>query len=249
MKTNSLCKIQSLNFSFGKHKILKDVSLEIKKGRCLAILGASGSGKTTLGKILAGLILPHDPSSITWQHETSQETSALEQKRLRQLVFQDPSASLTPFYTPFKTIFEVLKLHYPNSKDYLENQTAQILERFGLYKDLFHRKIKCLSGGQKQRLNLARAYCLKPDLLILDEPLSSCDVFLQKEILDLLKKTIQESNLTCVIILHDLYQAAYIADTICLLNEGSIDSIGSKETFLKSPPTPYAQKFLESFLT
>lgn len=247
MNDSTVCKIQSLNFAYNKHDILKNVSLNIEKGQCLVILGASGSGKSTLGKILAGHLSPQNKESISWHIKTKNNTCYLEQKRQTQLVYQDPGSALTPFYTPLKTISEVLNLHFPSSKLNLEEQAATLLEQFGLTKDLFHRKIKFLSGGQKQRLNLARAFSIKPSVLILDEPLSSCDVFLQKEILDLLKKTINESNLTCIIILHDLYQAAYIADTICLLNEGSIDSMGPTENFLKSPPTPYAKKFLESF--
>lgn len=247
MNDSTVCKIQSLNFAYNRHAILKNVSLDIKKGQCLVILGASGSGKSTLGKILAGHLMPLNKDAISWQIKTQNNPSHLEIKRQTQLVYQDPGSALTPFYTPFKTIAEVLNLHFPSSKSSIESQAITLLEQFGLTKDLYHRKIKFLSGGQKQRLNLARAFSIKPSVLILDEPLSSCDVFLQKEILDLLKKTIKESNLTCIIILHDLYQAAYIADTICLLNEGAIDSMGPTETFIKSPPTPYAKKFLESF--
>lgn len=246
MTKTLICKIQSLSFSYGKQEVLKDINLEIEKGKCLVILGASGSGKSTLGQILAGLITPVHPNTISWIDSIDQKNTLLK-KRHTQLVFQDPGAALTPFYTPFKTIFEVLKLHCSDTQATLEKKTVETLLQFGLNEDIFHKKIKFLSGGQKQRLNLARAFCLKPELLILDEPLSSCDVFLQKEILDLLKKTIKESSLSCVIILHDLYQAAYIADTICLLHKGVIEAIGSKDTFLKTPPTPYAQKFLASF--
>lgn len=244
--TTILCKIQDLCFSYAKHNVLHNLSFSIEKGKCLVVLGASGSGKSTLGKILAGLISPTKPSSIEWLAPLS-ELNHLSKQRQKQLVFQDPSSALTPFYTPFKTIYEVLKLHFPKDKYAVEEETKKILLQFGLNEDLFHRKIKFLSGGQKQRLNLARAFSLKPDLLILDEPLSSCDVFLQKEILDLLKETIRALDMTCVIILHDLYQAAYIADTICLLNHGMIDAIGPKSSFLNNPPTTYAKGFLQSF--
>lgn len=247
MTDTFICKIQSLNFSYNKHSVLKNINLDITKGKCLAILGASGSGKSTLGKLLAGLLSPQESSSIAWFLDERDEKNNLIMKRQKQLVFQDPSASLTPFYTPFKTIYELLNLHFPDTKLALEAQTADILHQFGLVDELFHRKIKYLSGGQKQRLNFARAFCLKPSFLILDEPLSSCDVFLQKDILDLLKKAIYELNITCIIILHDLYQAAYIADTICLLHNGQIEAIGDKHNFLKSPPTPYACQFLSSF--
>lgn len=247
MTKQLICKIQGLNFSYDKYPVLKKIDLDITKGQCLAILGASGSGKSTLGKLLAGLLTPQKGDSILWSLDPQDEKNPLKLKRQKQLVFQDPSSSLTPFYTPFKTIYELLKLHFSDTQLAIETKTRDILHQFGLTDELFDRKIKYLSGGQKQRLNFARAFCLKPSLLILDEPLSSCDVFLQKEILDLLKNAIDQFNITCVIILHDLYQAAYIADTICLLHNGQIDAIDRKEAFLKSPPTPYACQFLASF--
>ena len=242
---NIICRIDNLTFSYRTYPVLKGITMTLKQGECLAICGASGSGKSTLGKILAGYIETDTPS-ITWSKEMAIVENRLENCRKRQLVFQDPSSALSLFYTPFRTIFETLKLHFPEDTHILNQQTSEILNQFGLKSELFHKKIHLLSGGQKQRLAIARAFCVRPKLLVLDEPLSSCDVFLQKEILDLIKTSIKQFNLTCCFILHDLAQAAYIADTLCLLQNGQIEAEGPIDEVLKNPPTEYARAFFES---
>jgi len=104
-----------------------------------------------------------------------------------------------------------------------------------------------LSGGEKQRLNLARAFSIHPELLILDEPISSCDPFLQKDILYLIKTTMKQKNLGIIVILHDLHHAEFLADDICLFHEGKIDSIESKDQFISNPKTDYARAFIDAF--
>jgi ABC-type dipeptide/oligopeptide/nickel transport system ATPase subunit len=242
----TLCSLNNLSFAYKQGKpLLKNISLEIKKGECLAILGGSGSGKSTLGYLLAGFLHPTH-GEILWADEM-QAATPLGQALKKQMVFQDPSSALTPFYTPYKTLYEILKLHFPLSHEELEAQVKKHLILLGLSPELFHKKNRLLSGGEKQRLALARAFCLQPKLLILDEPISSCDLFLQKTILTLLKEKIHDLQITVVVVLHDIHHARFLADKICLLHEGQIEAYGTKETFFTGTHTPYTEMFLEAF--
>lgn len=239
----ALCTLSHVFFHYQEKKhILKDLSFSIEKGECLAILGGSGSGKSTLGALLAEGLKPSS-GKILWEEGFFKSPKSLGCYRKLQRVFQDPSSALTPFYTPYRTLEEVLKLH-GRSKDELSEQIETSLLEVGFPKSLFHQKIKTLSGGEKQRLVLARALCLNPEILILDEPTSSCDLSIQASLLLELKKRVKEKKMTLIIILHSLEQAAYLADRICILHHGIIEELGPAESVLNNPKSAYTQKLL-----
>jgi ABC-type dipeptide/oligopeptide/nickel transport system ATPase subunit len=245
--TELLCQLQNIGFHYpGEKLLLNKINLELFKGSSLAILGASGSGKSTLAHLLSGFLMPTQ-GQIVWDPVFLQVTHPRQVYRKKQMVFQDPSSALTPFYTPYRTLYDILNLHFDLTKDELDEKIRHYLGTFGLDQKVFHQKNSKLSGGEKQRLCLARAFCLEPELIVLDEPLSSCDPFLQKEILNLIKQTRQKTGLTLVSILHNLHHASFIADKICLIHNGSIESYGSTQEFLSSPATSYTQKFVEAF--
>lgn len=242
--TQLICSVKNVSFGYKENaKQLEGINFVLRQGEALAVLGASGSGKSTLARLLAGF---HSPAHGSIEFHTA-INSPLDTFRLRQMVFQDPSSALTPFYTPYKTIQEVLKLHDKDSLKQRESQIETLLLEVGLKKDLFHKKISKLSGGEKQRLLIARCLSVKPRLLILDEPLSSSDPLLQKEILDILKHKMRHEGLSILIILHDIHQACYIAQKILLLKEGRQEVLDTSFDFINSPKTPYAQTFLEAF--
>jgi peptide/nickel transport system ATP-binding protein len=246
MKT-LFCSLKNLSFHYALNKpILKQLNLDLHKGECLAILGGSGSGKSTLGHLLAGFLTPSS-GELTFYNQDKNSLNPLEKFRQKQMVFQDPASALTPFYTPFKTLYEVIKLHFKISKQEMEEKVKKTLTQFGLAEAVFYKKNSSLSGGEKQRLVMARAFCLNPELLILDEPVSSCDILLQKSILSTLKEQIKEQGTTVVIILHDIHQAMFIADTLCLLHEGQIEAYGSSKSLLSTPQSPYTEKFIVAF--
>lgn len=239
-----LCSITNISYSYdSRQNQIEGISIKLKQGQALAVLGASGSGKSTLARLIAGFLSPTS-GAIDFSENLSRDFNAF---RLRQMVFQDPSSALTPFYTPYKTLKEVLKLHFPQELKELDKKIENLLEEVGLDRDLFHKKIHQLSGGEKQRLLIARCLSIKPKLIILDEPLSSCDPLLQKEILDILKNKMQSENLSVLIILHDLNHACYIADEILLLHEGKQEAFGETCDFISSPQSLYTQAFLEAF--
>lgn len=239
-----ICKLNNVSFHYpSEQDILHDLSFTIPRGSCMAFLGASGSGKSTIAQLLAGFLIPSS-GECSWNFQ--QSLKPRDRFKQKQLVFQDPSSSLTPFYTPFKTVQEILKLFYEDLID-VDQKTEEVLKTFGINQEIFHKKNLFLSGGEKQRLTLARAFCINPEFLILDEPLSSCDPFLQKEILYLIKSQITEKNLSVAIILHDLNHALFLADTICLLKDGQIEALENKDSFLLTPGTAYKQTFIEAF--
>jgi ABC-type dipeptide/oligopeptide/nickel transport system ATPase subunit len=247
MPPKSLIEFENVSYAYLKQPaVLKNINLSVKPGKCLAILGASGSGKSTLGKLMAGFLKPTS-GQLIFDAKFHNTKNHLELCRKKQLVFQDPSSTLTPFYSPYRTLYDVLKLHFSLNELELNTKIEEILESFNLKKTLFHQKISKLSGGEKQRLSLARSFCIEPELLILDEPLSSCDPFLQKDILRLIKDAMQKRPLTVVVIVHDLAHAGFLADDICLLKEGQIESYQETAHFLTQPSSHYARLFVEAF--
>jgi len=242
--TEALCTLKAVSFDYpGKKGILSRISLALYPGECLAILGGSGSGKSTLGALFSGQLNPSS-GTLTWKGGFFQTPKTLQSFRKLQRVFQDPSSALTAFYTPYTTLNEVLKLHFPLTIEERETRIVTLLKEVGLSPLLAHQKIKTLSGGEKQRLVLARALAVDPEILILDEPTSSCDLSLQASLLLKFKALVKEKKMTLVIILHSLSQARYLADRICILKEGKIEELSSTEDLFTRPQTEYTQKLL-----
>lgn len=222
---NYLLKLQNICFSYDQKPILNDLSFTIEEGKFITIFGSSGSGKSTLAYLIAGILEPNF-GNLLWKEGFFDYSQKLDRFKKIQLVFQDPSSALTPFYTPFKTIQEVLFLHTELPPDKIENLTKKALEDVGLVEEVFHREIYHLSGGQKQRLVIARALCVNPSLLILDEPTSSCDLLLQAQILAMIKQKQLHQNLTVLMISHDIKQSLKVADKILVLDQGNLDYYG-----------------------
>jgi len=213
---------------------LKHIDLEIKKGRTLGIVGESGSGKTTLGKVLVGLL-----------KADSGEIRVKGLRGLMQMVFQDPYSSLDPRMRMRDIILEglILKKAGPAEK---KKTLRDVLSKVHLdYKDIFKFPHQ-FSGGQRQRIAIARALAAKPEILILDEPVSSLDVITQSDILNLLKDLQKELALTYVFISHDLRVVQYMADEVAVMREGSIVELASRDMIYMAPKHPYTRLLLSS---
>jgi len=235
-----LLEVKDLSFCYPRSlKVLNNINFSLVKGECFCLLGASGSGKSTLGQIIQGFLKPTS-GDLIWDKSFLQFKEPLEVYRKKQMVSQDPSSSLSPFYTPYKTLKEVLRFHFDYEEEFLDEKIKNYLELFGIKESVTHQKNHLLSGGEKQRLCLARALSVNPELLILDEPLSSCDPFMQKEILYLLKSAISKLGLSVLIILHDLKHAGFIADRIGFLEDGTLKHIYTKEEFLEKKHTLFS---------
>ncbi len=226
-------------FSLGK------ISFSIQEGESLAIVGESGSGKTTLGNLILGFIEPNS-GNILFEGKDLRDLSFSERAALRkkiQVVFQNPSSSLSPKKTVEELLKEPFLIH---KKPVLSQDIDALLEKVFLPSSCKKRYPHEFSGGQKQRIAIARALALNPKCIICDEALSALDVSIQTQILSLLLKLKKEENLSYVYITHQLTEAYHLADTVLVLKGGKQIELSDKETLFSDPKDPYTQKLLEA---
>ncbi len=231
------------HFIVGKRllKALDGVSFSLVEGETFAIVGESGSGKTTLGKTILKL---HEPTSGEVYFEKQnlfslKETVLRSMRRQMQIVFQDPFASLNPRMTVRAVLKEAL-----SQKEYSTLEEAAFLAMVGLSAQFLDRYPHELSGGQRQRVCIARALAIEPKFIVLDEPVSSLDMAVQAQIINLLIELQKKLHLTYLFISHDLAVVEYIADRIAVFYLGKIVEIASKEDLFKTPLHPYTNALI-----
>jgi ABC-type glutathione transport system ATPase component len=227
---------------------LKGVSLEVPAGGALGLVGESGSGKTTLGKIIARH-LREDGGEFLWEEAPARSFSRREWAARVQMVFQDPAASLNP-KLPIRTLLgEAVDARArldgarPGRRE-LEARTKALLEEVGLSDAPLDAYPHQFSGGQRQRIAIARALALKPRLLVADEPVSSLDLSVQAQILNLLMDLKERRGLSFIIISHDLTVVSRLAERVAVMKEGEIVEAGDTAQALSAPRHPYTQKLL-----
>ena len=231
----------------GQVKAVDGVSLEIKQGRTLALVGESGCGKTTLGKALLQLIKPTS-GSVRF---AGQELIGLDAKKLRsqraamQMVFQDPYASLNPKMRVAEILEEGMSA-VGTGGDSAARQAHidELLDKCGLARSAKWRYPHEFSGGQRQRIAIARALAVSPKLLICDEPTSALDVSVQAQILNLLKSLQAELGLSYLFITHNLAVVDYLAHEVCVMYQGRVVERGTAEQVLGAPEHEYTQNLL-----
>lgn len=225
---------------------LKGISLEVKPGLCLAIIGESGSGKTTLARCLAGLHAPFN-GEIWLGAERLAAYASQRRRELRreiQMVFQDPDSSLNPSMTVSQSIVRSLRLFERFSRRTADAQVAELLERVALDSTIANRLPRELSGGEKQRVAIARAIAAEPQLLICDEVTSALDVIVQASILDLLQELRESMGMTVLFISHDLSVVKGVSDEVAILQNGSIVESGSTDHVFANPVSEYTRELL-----
>ncbi|MDX1484946.1 MAG: ABC transporter ATP-binding protein [Alphaproteobacteria bacterium] len=234
----------------GVVKAVDDVSLDIGHQECVGLVGESGCGKTTLSKILLGALTP-DTGTVTFDddgHLTDVHALPAERRlsfrRKAQFVFQDPFGSLNPRMTVADIVAEPLVIH--GIGDYASRVATvrECLDLVGLDVKAMARYPHSFSGGQRQRIGIARALALKPDLLILDEPVSALDVSIQAQVLNLLTDLRNELGLTYLFISHNLAVVNYMAGRIIVMCAGRIVEAADKATLFARPIHPYTQALL-----
>ena len=225
---------------------LKNIAFNIYKGETLGIVGESGSGKSTLGKILVGLSNT-DRGSVCFNGENihlQPKKELLKFRKYVQIVFQDPYSSLNPSQTIFDTLKEPLLVHKISKKEQLVKDIDILLRQVGLVPDTKNKYPNELSGGQRQRVCIARALAVNPELIVFDESVSSLDVSVKADILNLLNKLKEENQLTYVFISHDLSVIRFISDRVLIMKNGEMIELGISEEIFTKPEEIYSKELL-----
>jgi oligopeptide/dipeptide ABC transporter ATP-binding protein len=226
--------------------VLDDISLSVKRGESLGLVGESGCGKSTLARCLLRLLeLSEGKVEFDGTDLTTLDKGELRAVRRRmQFVFQDPYASLDPRMSAAKIVEEPLEIHEIGEAAERRERALEMLVEVGLTAEQARRLPHAFSGGQRQRIGIARAFVLHPELVILDEPVSALDVSVQAQVLNLLRRLQQELGSTYVFITHDLAVAEYFCDRVAVLYLGQVMEVADRSTLFKSPLHPYSVSLL-----
>ncbi len=239
-----------LRKEFGKLVAVDDVSFDLPPGRSLAIVGESGSGKTTIARMIVGLERPTGGTITACGHDRSRPARSTRDRRRRgrevQIVFQDPYTSLDPRQTAEATIDEVLRLHHGWRADRRQARTAELIDLVGLDTRQARALPRSLSGGQRQRVAIARALAAEPAILILDESVAALDVSIQAQVLNLLADIRDETQISYILISHDLAVVRQLTDEAIVLHRGKVVERGRTARVLDHPEHPYTQRLRAS---
>ena len=263
METSNLLEVHNLKKYFaiekgllrrvvGQVRAVDDVSLSIPAGKTLGLVGESGCGKTTFGRCVIRAIEPTAGQVLLRIDDRQADITGLEAKELRatrrhmQMVFQDPYASLDPRKTILDIVGEPLRVNKLAKGKDLEQRVRQLVDLVGLDVKYLKRYPHAFSGGQRQRIGIARALSLHPSLIVCDEPVSSLDVSVQAQILNLLQDLQAEFSLTYLFIAHDLSVIQHISDQVAVMYVGKIVERAETEELFLRPKHPYTEALLSA---
>ena len=245
------CTFQVKQGMFSTAKPLRavdNISLDLRKGEVVAVVGESGCGKSTLARMLLGLQEP-TAGKIMLGGQDIAGLSDMERSRKLQSIFQDPYSSLNPRRTIGEIIRRPLHLHGAGNLTEQRAKVDTIMERVGLPRSFYHNYPNQLSGGQRQRVAIARALILNPEIVVCDEPTSALDVSVQAQILNLLLELRAEMGLTYLLITHDMAVVEHIATRVVVMYLGRVVEVAGTHTLFSNPRHPYTKALLKSVLT
>lgn len=222
-------------------KAVDGVSIDIKKGETLGLVGESGCGKSTLGKAILRLTEPTGGKVIYNGRDLAHlpQNSMREQRRNLQMIFQDPYASLNPRMTVGAIIGEPIRTYALESRDKVNLKVEELMETVGLSRRFIKRYPHEFSGGQRQRIGIARALAVDPEFIVADEPISALDVSIQAQIMNLMERLQAEKNLTYLFISHDLRAVRHLSDRVAVMYLGKIVELAEGKEIYSQPLMPY----------
>ncbi len=270
VRDNVLLEVQNLKKYFpiqrgllrrtvGYVKAVDDVSLYVREGETLGLVGESGCGKTTTGRCIIRLYEPTaghilfrtkalssngDSQTIDLMELDREQMKAV--RREMAMIFQDPINSLNPRMTVFDIIAEPMEIHGMGRGPEVEETVVRLLEHVGLRPEHMRRYPHEFSGGQRQRIGIARALALNPRLVICDEPVSALDVSIQAQTLNLLQDLQEEFHLSYIFIAHDLSVVQHVSDRVAVMYVGKVVEMASAEELYTAPLHPYTEALLSA---
>jgi len=254
----ALVEVESVSKSYPRriglrsapHNVVDSVSLSIAKGETLGLVGESGSGKTTVARMILGLVTPSQGTVRIDGIDIGRASHAAMHhiRRRMQPVFQDPFGALNPRMTIREIVSEPWLIHrdagLAGAPTSLRARASELLAQVGLDESALDRHPHEFSGGQRQRINIARALALRPELLILDEPVSALDVSVGAQIVNLLRELQKDHGLTYLFISHSMPLVRYLSTRIAVMERGRLVETGEAEALCAAPRQAYTQQLL-----
>jgi ABC-type glutathione transport system ATPase component len=253
MQTDVTPLLQATNLikDYGTRRVIDGVSLSLYPGETLGLVGESGSGKSTIARMLLRLVEPTSGSVIYQPHDAPSvdltQLNGTDLRRIRRrlaMVFQDPYAALNPRMTVRDILAEPFAIHRESPPEGVPARLENLLKEVGLEASALARYPHEFSGGQRQRINIARALALRPDILVLDEPVSALDVSVGAQVINLLKELQQRYGLTCLFISHSMPLVRYLCQRVAVMQHGRIVDSGTWSEVCDQPREAYTQQLL-----
>ena len=241
-----LLEAKGLSKQYGAVHVVDDVSFALERGETLGLVGESGSGKSTIARMALGLV---EPTSGTVVFDGQPMTGVAQAKlrglrRRMQPVFQDPYAALNPRMRVEEIVTEPLAIHERLTRETRRRRCEELLGQVGLDASALRRYPHEFSGGQRQRISIARALALRPELLVLDEPVSALDVSVGAQIVNLLRDLQRDFGLTYLFISHSMPLVRYLSTKIAVLRGGKLVEMGSRDAVCESPREEYTRNLM-----
>jgi ABC-type glutathione transport system ATPase component len=241
-----LVEAAGLTKEYGARRVVDGVSFSIRRGETLGLVGESGSGKSTVARMLLRLVEP-TAGSVRFDGTDVLAARPRELRAMRQrmqMVFQDPFAALNPKMRVREIVGEPFAIHGGYTRDAVRERVAGLMGEVGLETEVLERYPHEFSGGQRQRINIARALALKPEFLVLDEPVSALDVSVGAQVVNLLQSLQRRHGLTYLFISHSMPLVRYLCDRVAVMERGRLVEIGDVLEVCERPRETYTQRLI-----